>query len=64
MASIRADGHEVPLLLPLGEGGFAIVSSHLFHVRFGFIQSRGGHSPRFSNLRVAEKVKQVKHLKI
>jgi len=39
MASIRADGHEVPLVLPLGEGGFAIVSSHLFHVRFRFVQS-------------------------
>jgi len=26
--------------------------------------ARGGHSPRFCNLRAAEKVKQVKHLKI
>jgi len=39
MASIRADGHEVPLVLPLGEGGFTIVSSHLLHVRFGFVLS-------------------------
>jgi len=28
------------------------------------MDARGGHSPRFSNLRAAEKVKQVKHLKI
>jgi len=28
------------------------------------LETRGGHSPRFSNLRAAEKVKQVKHLKI
>ncbi len=39
MASIRADGHEIPLLLPLGEEGYALVSSHLLHVRFGFVQS-------------------------
>jgi len=39
MASIRADGYKVPLVLPLGEGGFVVVSSQLLHVQFGFIQS-------------------------
>jgi len=33
------DGHEIPLVLLLGEDGFAIVSSHLLHVQFGFSQS-------------------------
>ena len=39
MASIRADGHEVPVVFPLDEEGFATVSTHLLHVRFKFIES-------------------------
>ena len=39
MASIRADGHEVPVVFLLDEEGFATVSTHLLHVRFKFIES-------------------------
>ena len=39
MASIRVDGHEVPIVFPLDEEGFATVSTHLLHVRFKFIES-------------------------
>jgi len=39
MASIRADSHEIPLVHPLREGEFVVVSSHLLYVRFGFNQS-------------------------
>jgi len=39
MASICANGHEVPLVLPLGEQGYVVVSLHLLHVRFGFVPS-------------------------
>ena len=39
MASIRANGHEVPIVFPLDEEGFATVSTHLLHVRFKFIES-------------------------
>jgi len=38
MASIRADGHKIPLVLLLGVDGYVVVSLHL-HVRFGFVQS-------------------------
>ena len=39
MASIRVDGHEVPLIFPLDEQGCATVSTHLLHVRFKFVES-------------------------
>lgn len=39
MASIRVDGHEVPIVFPLDEGGRATVFSHLLHVRFKFVES-------------------------
>ena len=39
MASIRVDGHEVPLVFPLDEHGRATVSTHLLHVRFKFVES-------------------------
>jgi hypothetical protein len=39
MASIRVDGHEVPIVFPLGEGSRATVCSHLLHVRFKFVES-------------------------
>ena len=39
MASIRVDGHEVPIVFPLDEQGCATVSSHLLHVRFNFVES-------------------------
>jgi len=39
MASIRVDGHEVLLLLHLNEDGVAEVTSHLLHVRYGFLRA-------------------------
>ena len=39
MASIRVDGHEVPIIFPLDEQGCATMSSHLLHVRFKFVES-------------------------
>ena len=39
MASIRADGHEVPVVFPLDEQGYATVSTHLLHVCFKFVES-------------------------
>ena len=39
MASIRVDGHEVPLVFSLDEHGCATVSTHLLHVRFKFVES-------------------------
>ena len=39
IASIRADGYEILLVLPLEEEGYAILSSHLAHVWFKFVQS-------------------------
>ena len=39
MASIRVDGHEVPLVFPLDEQGCATMSTHLLHVRFKFVES-------------------------
>jgi hypothetical protein len=39
MAYIRADGHEIPFVLAIGEERHAVVSLHLLHVRFGFVQS-------------------------
>jgi hypothetical protein len=39
MACIRVDGHEVPLMFPVEDGGRARVLSHLLHVRFRFVES-------------------------
>jgi len=39
MACIPVNGHEVPLLFPVEDGGQARVLSHLLHVRFRFVES-------------------------
>jgi len=40
------------------------IEINVYQLCLSMFNTRGGHSPRFSNLRAAEKVKQVKHLKI
>jgi len=39
MACIRVDGHDVPLVFPVDDGGQARIMSHLLHVRFRFVES-------------------------
>ena len=39
MALIRADGYDIPLVFPIGDGGRARVPCHLLHVRFRFVES-------------------------
>jgi hypothetical protein len=39
MACIRVDGHDIPLVFPIDEGGRARVLRHLLHVRFGLVES-------------------------
>jgi len=39
MASIRVDGHEILLVPLLEEEGYIVLSLHLVHVRFGFVQT-------------------------
>jgi len=39
MACIHIDGHEVPLVFPIHDGGRARVLCHLLHVHFKLVES-------------------------